>query len=333
MATPTASNDAQAREVPHSGPSLVVGIGASAGGIAALKAFFGAASPSTGMAYVVILHLSPDHESSLAEVLQATTKLPVSQVKSRVRMAPDHVYVVPPNRKLTLSDGHIDVSEVVGTEERRAPIDIFLRTLADAQQERAVSVILSGTGADGSMGLKRVKERGGICLVQEPSEAEFSDMPRSAIATGLIDFVIPVARMPGRLAAYRQQLGSVSLPLAEDSEKPQPILVDIFTQLRARTGHDFTLYKRSTVLRRIERRMNVQGASSLAEYAARIRENREEGQALLKDLLISVTNFFRDPEAFANLATDVIPQLFAGKGANDHVRAWVAGCATGEEAY
>ena len=313
---------------------LVVGLGASAGGIDALKQFFQAAQPDGGIAYVVILHLSPEHESHLQEVLAGSTPLKVTPVRDRARLEAGHVYVVSPNHKLEVTDGEIRSSPLANREERRAPIDMFFRTLADARQTSAVSVVLSGTGSDGSMGLKRVKEHGGLCIAQEPLESEFADMPRNAIATGLIDYVLPAREMPARIAAYRRHIDKLDLP-ADDDEAADvdQALVDVFTQLRVRTGHDFTNYKRSTVMRRIERRMNVHELQRLPEYARFLRDNRDEAPALLADLLISVTNFFRDGEAFAALQATVVPRLFAGKGVDDHVRVWVPGCATGEEAY
>ncbi|HEX8097286.1 MAG TPA: chemotaxis protein CheB, partial [Pyrinomonadaceae bacterium] len=314
---------------------LVVGIGASAGGIQSLKEFFSRVPPDSGMAYVVILHLSPDYESRLAEVLQSATPLPVTQVKERVRVEPDHVYVISPNRSLAMVDGHLTLSAIKRVEERRAPVDIFFRTLAESKHERAVCVILSGTGADGSMGMKRIKETGGVCIVQDPAEAEYSDMPRNSVATGLVDYVLPVAEIPAKIVAYGKHLSSISGP-AGPGERPESdglALRDIFTQLRASAGHDFTNYKRSTVLRRVERRMSVNEVSDLPAYARFLREQADEPRALLKDLLISVTNFFRDPEPFRALEEKFVPRLFESKGAKDHVRAWAAGCATGEEAY
>ncbi|HVL58065.1 MAG TPA: chemotaxis protein CheB [Burkholderiaceae bacterium] len=309
----------------------VVGIGASAGGIAALKTFFDSVPHDSGMAYVVILHLSPDHDSQLAEVLQSGTPMPVIQVRERQRIERDHVYVVPPNRKLTVADGAIDVSEIQGIEERRAPVDMFLRRLAQSHRDRAVGVILSGTGSNGSMGIKRVKELGGLCIAQEPSEAEYADMPRNSIATGLIDFVLPVAQIAPKILSYKRH--SMAATPADGAVTEEQALVDIFAQLRVRTGHDFTNYKRSTVMRRIERRRTVHELPSLGAYASYLRDNRSEARALLKDLLISVTSFFRDPQAWVALERDVLPRLFADRGPADHLRVWVAGCATGEEAY
>ena len=314
---------------------LLVGIGASAGGIQALKVFFENVPPDSGIGYVVILHLSPDHDSKLAEVLQAATNMPVRQVLENLKVEPDHVYVVPPNQHLIMLDGHLGVSQNVTAEERRAPVDIFFRTLADSHGSRAVAVVLSGTGANGSMGLKRVKEHGGAAFVQNPREAEFNEMPRNSIATDLVDEVLPVAQIPGKIIAYRDSLGKIDIPLDAEArpEEQQQALREIFTQLRVQTGHDFSNYKRPTLLRRIARRINVRDLPDLPSYAALIRDSRDEGQALMKDLLISVTNFFRDKEPFSFLVSDVIPRIFAGKTANDQVRIWSVGTATGEEAY
>src|SRR5947209_7751847 len=314
---------------------LVVGLGASAGGIKAFKEFFANVPPASGMAYVVILHLSPEHESHLAEVLQVASEMPVTQVQDAVKIEPNHVYVIPPNKSLAMSDGRLALSEIKRIEERRAPVDIFFRTLADSKTSRAVCVVLSGTGSDGSMGMKRVKEMGGVCIAQEPNEAEYSDMPRYSMATGFVDYVLPVAEIPRKIVAYKERLGQtrIALELAERPETEEQTLRDIFTQLRVRTGHDFSNYKRPNVLRRIERRINVHELDGLRAYAQFMREHKGEAHALLKDLLISVTNFFRDCEAFEALERAVISRLFEGKGAQDQVRVWVAGCATGEEAY
>ncbi|MDT5294849.1 MAG: two-component system, chemotaxis family, CheB/CheR fusion protein, partial [Acidobacteriota bacterium] len=313
----------------------VVGLGASAGGIKAFKEFFANVPPGSGMAYVVILHLSPEHESRLAEVLQVATEMPVTQVQDAVRIEPNHVYVIPPNKSLAICDGHLTLSAIKRIEERRAPVDIFFRTLAESKTTHAVCVILSGTGSDGSMGMKRVKEMGGICIVQEPSEAEYPDMPHNSIATGLVDSVLPVAEIPRKIVAYKERLGltRIAVEPEERAETDEQALRDIFTQLRVHTGHDFANYKRATVLRRIERRINVNELDDLRGYARFMHEHRQEAHALLKDLLISVTNFFRDCEAFESLEREVVGKLFEGKGAQDQVRVWVAGCATGEEAY
>jgi two-component system, chemotaxis family, CheB/CheR fusion protein len=314
---------------------LLVGIGASAGGIQALKQFFQNVPADSNMAYIVILHLSPDHDSKLAEVLQVVSSIPVSRVHEEIPVKPNQVYVVSPNHHLSMSDNKIIVSPNMRVEDRRAPVDIFFRTLAESHHSRAVAVILSGTGANGSMGLKRIKERGGVAFVQNPREAEFNEMPRNAIATELVDYVLPVADIPAKIIAYKKSLGTVDIPVETEKrlEDQQRALREIFTQLRFRTGHDFSNYKRPTLLRRIERRINVRNLPGLSAYADYINEHPEETQALLKDLLISVTNFFRDGKAFEVIERDILPRILQGKAPGKSLRIWVTGCATGEEAY
>src|SRR5215813_12696074 len=324
-----------AQQASENNEFLVVGLGASAGGIQALKEFFTTVPKESGMAYVVILHMSPEHESRLAEILQVTSPIPVTQVRKRVKVVPDHVYVIPPNQNLEMSDGHLDLKDMIGVEERRSPVDLFFRTLAESNEERAVSVILSGTGANGSMGMKRIKEYGGIAFAQDPDEAEYKDMPRNAIATGMVDYVLPVSQIAPRIISYKEHRDTVQLPEAAETvpKTDEQALLDIFTQLRIRTGHDFSNYKRATILRRIERRLGLRELSGLPQYAGYLREQPQEIQALMKDLLISVTNFFRDSEAIEALSTKVLPKIFESKSPSDQVRVWVAGCATGEEAY
>ena len=314
---------------------LVVGIGASAGGLQALRDFFSHVPADTRMAYVVILHLSPDHDSQLAEVLQSAAAIPVSKVEQRIRVEPDQVYVIPPNKNLEILDGHIEVTDVTSSDVRRAPVDIFFRTLAQSHRQRAVSVVLSGTGANGSMGMKRVKEMGGLCIVQDPREAEYEDMPRHSLATGLVDYVLPVAQIPAQIIAYRERLKRIRIPdpPMEVVREESDALRDIFMQLKIRTGHDFSNYKRPTVVRRIARRIGIHELPDLTAYSQFMHDNPAEATALLKDLLISVTNFFRDDDAFEALEHDIVPRLFEGKTADDQVRVWVTGCATGEEAY
>jgi two-component system CheB/CheR fusion protein len=314
---------------------LVVGLGASAGGIQALKEFFKHVPKESGMAYVVILHISPEHESKLAEILQINSPIPVTQVKQREKIQPNHVYVVPPSHNLAMADGHLTLTDKIGVQDRRSPVDLFFRTLAETNEERGVSVILSGTGANGSLGIKRVKEHGGVSFAQDPDEAEYDDMPSNAIATGMVDYVLPVGDIPAKIISYKEHLGTVQIPetLEEVPETDEQALLDVFTQLRVRTGHDFSNYKPATILRRIERRMGLNELADLPAYARFAREKPQEVNALMKDLLISVTNFFRDPESIEALASRVMPRIFAGKSPGDPVRVWVAGCATGEEAY
>ncbi len=316
---------------------LTVGIGASAGGIRPLKEFFAAMPADSGMAFVVILHLSPEHESQLPAVLQPNTAMPVIQVQATVKLEPNHVYVIPPTKYLAMVDGEIRLIEPETIRGKRVPIDLFFRTLADAHGKNGISIVLSGTGADGASGLKRVKEAGGLCIVQDPAEAEYDGMPRSAMATNLVDLILPVGEMPAKILAFKHSAEQIKLPDSEE-EKPSPALgadalQDVLAIVKARTKHDFSNYKGPTMLRRIARRLLVHGLDDIPAYVRFLHEHTDEVQPLLSDLLISVTNFFRDKEAFAALERDVVPRLFKGKTANDSVRVWCVGCATGEEAY
>ncbi|MEP0546692.1 MAG: PAS domain S-box protein [Rhodothermales bacterium] len=311
----------------------IVGVGASAGGLKAFAEFFAGLPGAPGMAFVLVQHLAPDHESELAELLQNHTALRVIQVEDGVRAEPGSVYVIPPGKALSIRDGVLRLDEPARPHGHRAPIDDFFRSLAADQGERAVAVVLSGTGSDGTLGLKKLKEVGGLTAAQDPTDAEYDGMPRSAVGTGLVDVVLPARELGGRLVELRQR-GQPLPPLPESlSEPDSEALAQIFARLRAGTGHDFSRYKQTTVLRRIGRRMQVTGAADLRAYARALRTAPREVEALLQDLLISVTNFFRDPEAFAALEREVIPAMFAGKRAGAQVRVWVPGCATGEEAY
>jgi two-component system CheB/CheR fusion protein len=325
---------------PEKGVFPVVGLGASAGGLKSLQQFFAEMTDDSGMAFVVILHLSPDHESYVAEILQNSTKMLVTQVTERIAVEPNRVYVIPPSKHLSMQDGHIALSEPARERGRNISIDLFFRTLADTHNVYSACIVLSGTGSDGSVGLKRVKEQGGICLAQEPREAEFDSMPRNAISTGMVDFVLPVAEMPEKLLEIWRNASQISLPaeavapIRDESEAVETVLRDVLEILRSRTGHDFTHYKRATVLRRIERRMQVVSARTLPAYRDYLlRETLPEAQLLLKDLLIGVTNYYRDRGAFDALEREVIPLLFQGKSQGNEVRVWVTACATGEEAY
>lgn len=313
-------------------PDIVVAIGASAGGVAALKQFFAHVPRETRAAFVVVLHLSPDHESHLSQVLQTATPLPVVRLTDRTRLAAGRVHVISPNSSLSVSDGDVVASAVTTPEQRHAPVDVLFRTLAEAQGAKAVAIVLSGTGPNGSNGIKWIKEHGGLVLVQDPTEAEFGDMPRNSLATGLVDYSLPVAAMPDTIARYFARLAvpKPSTPVEGDEADG---LRSLLTLLRVRTGHDFSSYKQGTVLRRVGRRMLVHGVATLSEYAKFLRDSPEEAGVLLSELLISVTSFFRDAQSYAVLERRVIPQLFAGKQSSDQLRVWIAGCATGEEAY
>lgn len=321
----------------------VVGIGASAGGIEALSRLLEATPADPGMAYVVVMHLSPDHESSLAAILQRAGKMPVVAVSETMPIEANHVYVISPAMKLAMNDGHLRVSALTTLEGRRQSIDLFFRSLAEAHQERSVCVVLSGTGADGSQGLKRIKELGGVAIAQSPEDAEFDGMPRAAALTGLVDFILPVGEMPSKLALLWENARHIELPkppanllvhpLSGEAEtQAEEALLSIKALLRERTGHDFAHYKRGTVLRRLERRMQVNAIPDLPSYRRLLDNEPHETPALLQDMLISVTNFFRDPDAFAALGVK-LKAAVVERPTNETFRAWVVGCATGEEAY
>jgi two-component system CheB/CheR fusion protein len=307
---------------------FVVGIGASAGGVQALQAFFSELPDEPGAAFVVIVHLDPDAQSDMAPILANCTRMRVMQVTRSESLEVNRVYVIPPDRRLHITDHRISAAAFEEPHGQRAPIDLFFRSLAAYGD--GFAVILSGAGSDGALGARAVKEAGGIILVQDPNEAEYGSMPRAAVATGLADVVLPVRELAGRLVELIRTNATSAPAGAHDGD--EDLLRRELAHLRVRTGHDFSKYKRSTVLRRIARRMQVTRAVDLKEYHEFLRESPDEAQALLGDLLISVTTFFRDREAFQSLRTQIIPQLFVGKDVSQAIRIWVPGCATGEEA-
>ncbi|HJR79018.1 MAG TPA: CheR family methyltransferase [Anaerolineales bacterium] len=310
----------------------VVGIGASAGGLSALQSFFDALPGDTGMAFVVITHLHPEHESHMAELLQRHTLMPTSQVVDRVKVEANHVYVIPPNRSILMADSHVQAVEFLQPHGRRTPIDQFFRSLASGHRE-SIAVILSGGGTDGSVGVKDIKEQGGLILVQHPADAEYDSMPRAAIGTGLADVVLPADQLAAKLADYARHTPQLPHDPGQLSESEVETLQRILAQVHARTGHDFNQYKRSTVLRRVERRMQLNGFTTLEGYLDYLRRHANEAQAMFNDILIGVTNFFRDRDSWAALEENVIPALFKEAGREEGIRAWSIGCATGEEAY
>ena len=309
---------------------VLVSIGASAGGVRALQDFFAALPGKTGAAYVVVVHLDPERRSELPSILRTRTHMPVVQVTEREKLKPDHVYVIPPGQRLQMIDHEITALDFDEPRGQRSPIDLFFRSVADRLGD-GFAVVLSGAGTDGTLGVRAVKEAGGIILVQDPAEAEYPSMPRGAIATGIVDVVLPAAELAKRLVDLIRIKRSTTI----DEEPPvvdEDLLRRVLAHLRVRTGHDFSKYKRSTVLRRIARRMQVTRNDTLQGYYESLRENADEAQALLGDLLISVTTFFRDNDAFETLCKQALPQLFAGDP-TEPLRVWVCGCATGEEAY
>jgi len=309
---------------------IIVAIGASAGGVHALQSLFAALPNNTGAAFVVVVHLDPEHRSELVNIIAARTRMSVIEIGTRQHLEADHVYVIPPDRRLQMIDHEISALEFDEPRGQRSPIDLFFRSLAEKLGD-GFAVILSGAGSDGAIGVRAVKEAGGIILVQDPGEAEYASMPRSAIATGVADFVMPVRDLGKRLVDLIHIKESASVPDIRNFD--EEMLRRILAHLRVRTGHDFSKYKRSTVLRRIARRMQVTRADDLKEYYDVMRDSADEAQALLGDLLISVTTFFRDADAFAKIAKEVIPDLFTRREPEETIRIWVSGCATGEEAY
>ena len=314
----------------------IVGIGASAGGLAAFEAFFSGMPADTdpGMAFVLVQHLAPDHKSILSELLARHTRMQVMEVEDGMRVKPNCTYIIPPNRDMAILNGRLQLFEPSAPHGQRLPIDFFFRSLADDQKDNAICIVLSGSGSDGALGVKAVKALGGMVMAQSPESCDYDSMPRSAIATGHVDFVLPPAGMLPRLISYSQHAFGATL-LAELPSTPntEDSLSKIFVLLRTQTSHDFSLYKRNTIIRRVERRMAVHQIARLHDYVHYCQQTPLEIKALFRDLLIGVTQFFRDPSEFETLAEQVIPRLFADKPIGGVVRVWVPGCSTGEEAY
>ena len=314
----------------------IVGIGASAGGIAAFEAFFSTMPVDNvpGMAFVLVQHLSRDHKSILSDLVRRYTKMEVFEVEEGIVVKPNCAYIIPPNRDMCLANGALNLLEPTLARGIRLPIDFFFRSLAQEQHDRAICIILSGTGSDGTLGARAVKGEGGMVMVQTPETTEYDGMPRNAIATGIVDFILPPKEMPAQLLAYvGHAFGARILPVSPQSPQPADGLDTIFALVRSKTGHDFSQYKRSTIIRRVERRMAVHQIDRLEDYIRYLQLTRPEVDALFRDFLIGVTNFFRDPEIFETIQAQVIPKLFNSKATNHTVRVWVPGCSTGEEAY
>ena len=314
----------------------VVGIGASAGGLAAFEAFFSGmpADVDPDMAFVLVQHLAPDHKSLLTELIRRYTRMQVFEVEDGMVVRPNCAYIIPPNRDMAFLAGSLQLLEPHAPRGLRLPIDFFFRSLAQDQRERAICIVLSGTGSDGALGVRAVKGEGGLAMAQTPASTEFDGMPHNAIATGLVDFVLPPAEMPAHLIAYAAHaFGKGPGLVAAAHPKEENTLKKICIVLRDRTGHDFSQYKHNTLARRVERRMAIQQIDRAEDYLRYLQKDPTEAEALFCDLLIGVTSFFRDPAAFEALETQAIAPLFADKPAGGTVRAWVCGCSTGEEAY
>jgi two-component system CheB/CheR fusion protein len=315
-------------------PFPVVGIGASAGGLAAFEAFFAAtaAGDETGMAFVLVQHLSPDHKSMLVDLVKRCTRMQVFEASNGMVVQPNCTYIIPPNHDLELVQGVLLIKQHDRQRKPRLTIDHFFTSLAAAQGERAICVVMSGTGNDGTLGLRDVKGEGGLVIAQDPDSAEYDGMPRSAIATGMVDYVLTPAAMPGQLLRYVRHAFDAARPLATSATR-DGFLKKLCVLLRAQTGHDFSQYKETTLLRRMERRMALHQIAQAEDYLRLARDNAQELEALFRDLLIGVTNFFRDPTAFKVLEETVIPRMLSERALQDPLRVWVCGCSTGEEAY
>ena len=311
----------------------IAGIGASAGGLEALELFLGHVPEKSGIAFVIVQHLDPTHKGIMPELLQRVTGMEVFQVTDRMRVKPDCVYVIPPNKDMSILHGVLHLFEPVASRGLRLPIDFFLRSLAEDRQERSIGIILSGMGSDGTMGLRAIKEKSGLVVVQEPASAKFDSMPKSAIDAGLADIVAPVEELPGRIVAYLRHVPVLISPAPALEDKEQSALEKVVILLRTKTGHDFSQYKKNTAYRRIERRMGIHQIDRIASYVRFLQENPQEVELLFKELLIGVTSFFRDPGEWEHLRGEAIPLLLAGQPAGGVIRAWSAGCSTGEEAY
>ena len=317
---------------------MVIGIGASAGGLEALQQFFGCMPPNSGLSFVVVQHLSPDYKSLMADILGKHTEMAVCQAENHMAIEPDTVYLIPPKKYMTVRDGQLILSDAPGTLNH--PIDAFFASLAEEKREHAIAVVLSGTGSDGTNGVKAVKEVGGLVIAQDPDSAKFDGMPRSVINTGLADFVLSPEEIAEEILNFSntplllRPLRSDGL-LCEDESlfSEEETLSHIYTILKNASGIDFTYYKRSTILRRIERRMLVTHTATLSDFARLLGDSPEEVNILTREIFIGVTSFFRNPAFFEKLKYNAIYKIVERAREDEPIRVWSAGCSTGEEAY
>lgn len=317
-------------------PFPIVAIGASAGGLEALELFLGHVPATSGMAFIVIQHLDPTQKGMMPELLQRATVMPVAQAKNRMKVKPDCVYVIPPNKDLSILHDSLYLLEPVAPRGLRLPIDFFFRSLADDRRENAIGVILSGMGLDGTLGLRAIKECGGLALVQDPASAKFNSMPQSAIDAGLADIVAAAEELPLRIIdtlRHTTRIARGAIVQETESTAQKSAFDKICILLRTRTRHDFSLYKKTTIYRRIERRMAIHQIDHIGDYVSYLRENPQEIDLLFKELLIGVTRFFRDPASWSYLQEKALPDLLATYPEGAALRAWVPGCSSGEEAY
>ena len=311
---------------------LVIGIGASAGGLEALQQFFHHMPGNSGLCFVVIQHLSPDYKSLMADILGKHTEMTVLQAEDGMEIFPDTVYLIPPKHNLLLKGSHLILEEQIPGRLNH-PIDVFFNSLAREGREKAIAVVMSGTGSDGTSGIKAIKENGGLVIVQDPETAKFDGMPRSAMNTGLADFVLSPEEIVEEILNFSNNPSIIKLHEKEVLFSDEETFSHIYSLLKKASGIDFTNYKRTTVLRRIERRMVVTHSASLNEYVNLLMNDEEESNTLSKEILIGVTSFFRDADYFEKLKNEIVYTIVRRTAPNGSIRVWSAGCSTGEEAY
>ena len=315
----------------------IVGIGASAGGLSAFEAFFLNMPENTqvNMAFVLVQHLSPTYKSLLPEIIQRHTTMKVYEVLDGIIVQPNSVYIIPPNYDMAFLQGSLQLMKLIKRDKQRLPIDFFFKSLAMDQRELAIGIILSGAGSDGSQGLRAIKDEGGMVMPQAPEGLEFDSMPRTAIETGLVDFVLPVEQMPSKLINYVNHAYGKLAPLSGNhkASHQETAMKKVFLLLQNHTGHDFSQYKPNTIHRRIARRLSVHQITELNDYVKYLQQTPSEIDALFLDVLIGVTQFFRDTEAFVSLAEQIVTKLLVNKTLGSVIRVWVPGCSTGEEAF
>ena len=330
-------NDPDSPSQPSQDKSFpIVGIGASAGGLAAFEAFFSGMPKDSepGMAFVLIQHLAPDHKSILTDLIRRYTRMQVFEVEDGMEVHPNSTYIIPPGKDMAFLNGTLQLLEPSSPRGLRMPIDFFFRSMAQDKREQAIGIVLSGTGSDGTLGVRAIKGEGGMVMAQLPVSTEYDGMPKSAIATGLVDYELPPAEMMAGIISYvTSAFGKLPIPVTTKLPQNENALKKIFIILRNQTGHDFSQYKLNTILRRISRRMAIHQIETMNNYIQYAQKTPAELEALFRDLLIGVTNFFRDPKAFSAIEKKIIPKLFANKPVDSVIRIWVPGCSTGEEAY
>ncbi|MCE1245624.1 MAG: hypothetical protein LWY06_03150, partial [Firmicutes bacterium] len=312
----------------------IVAIGASAGGLEALEKFFSHMPSDSGMAFVIVSHLAPDHKSILAEILSKYNSMKICQAEDGMQVKPDNVYVIPPNWDLVIMHETLQLLEPVIKHSLRHPIDTFFRSLAKDKKDLAIGIVLSGSGTEGVLGIRDIKEEGGLVMAQDTSSARYDSMPGAAIATGIVDYVLPPEKMPNHLIKHINKAIPGQIKITKEVFGGQSSSIQkIFVLIRDYTGNDFSLYKQKTMIRRIERRMAVHQLDNLEAYVKFIQHNPDEIEKLFKELLIRVTHFFRDNDAFSILKKQALPHLLKDKERDEVLRVWIPGCSTGEEAY